>query len=164
MHNPLWSFYGRGFPDKLTLLEQRNHVIAKHPNSIFIALHVANWPENLDTVSEWLRQYPNVYVEFGARKAELGRQPRRAAKFFAEFRDRILFGTDASPVPQVYANYFRWLETDDEYSPYWDYPEQGRWMIYGLALPDAIVEKVYHRNAERILAKYQGAMYRGSQK
>ena len=156
MHNPSWSFYGSDFPSKTTLLEQRNHVFAKHPKTIFIALHVANWPENLDVVSEWLRKYPNMYVEFGAREAELGRQPRRAAQFFAEFQDRIMFGTDAEPIPQMYANYFRWLETDDEYFPYWNYPEQGRWMIYGMKLPDTILEKVYHGNAERVLAMYRG--------
>jgi predicted TIM-barrel fold metal-dependent hydrolase len=157
MHNPTWSFYGRAYPDKQTLLEQRNHVFARHPHTTFIALHVANWPENLDAVSGWLRQYPNMYVEFGAREAELGRQPRRAAQLFAEFQDRILFGTDSDPVPEMYANYFRWLETPDEYFPYWGYPGQGRWMIYGLALPDSILEKVYHANAEKIFTMYRGA-------
>ena len=157
MHNPSWSFYGPGIPDKLTLLEQRNRVFARHPKTTFIALHVANWPENLDAVSDWLKRYPNMYVEFGAREAELGRQPRRAAKFFSEFQDRILFGTDSEPVPEVYGNYFRWLETDDEYFPYSGYPGQGRWMIYGMELPDNILEKVYHRNAEQILAQFRGA-------
>jgi uncharacterized protein len=156
MHNPSWSFYGAAFPAKQQLLEQRNHVVAKHPHTTFVALHVANWPENLDTVSDWLRQYPNMYVELGARQPELGRQPRRAAKFFAEFQDRILFGTDSEPVPAVYANYFRWLETADEYFPYSGYPGQGRWMIYGMELPDSILEKVYHKNAEKIFAMYRG--------
>jgi uncharacterized protein len=156
MRNPTWSFYGPQFPSKQTLLEQRNHVFAKHPKTTFIALHIANWPENLDAVSDWLKQYPNMYVEFGAREAELGRQPRRAYKFFTEFQDRILFGTDAEPVPEMYSNYFRWLETQDEYFPYWGYPEQGRWEIYGLALPDQVLEKVYHENAEKIFAQFGG--------
>jgi predicted TIM-barrel fold metal-dependent hydrolase len=154
--NPSWSFYGPGIPDKLTLLEQRNRVFARHPNTTFTALHVADWPENLDAVSEWLRKYPNMYVEFGARQAELGRQPRRAKKFFTEFQDRILFGTDSEPVPEMYASYFRWLETDDEYFPYWSYPEQGRWEIYGMGLPDGILKKVYHGNAEKIFAQFRG--------
>jgi len=73
MSNPSWSFFGPQFPSKETLLAQRNHIIEKHPNTTFIALHVANWPENLDAVSSWLDKYPNMYVEFGAREAELGR-------------------------------------------------------------------------------------------
>jgi hypothetical protein len=57
--------------------------------------YFANWPENLNTVSQWLGRYPNMVVEFGARETELGRQPRRARKFFLEYQDRILFGTDS---------------------------------------------------------------------
>lgn len=154
--NPTWSFYGAKFPSKSTLLEQRNHVIAKHPQTTFIALHVANWPENLDAVSSWLDKYPNMSVEFGAREAELGRQPRRARKFFLDYQDRILFGTDAEPSAGMYANYFRWLETPDEYFEYWDYPGQGRWEIYGMELPENVLEKVYHLNAEKIFARFRG--------
>lgn len=153
--NPSWSFYDHGFPSKQELLEERNRVIEHHPGTTFIALHVANWPENLDAVSAWLDRYPNMVVEFGAREAELGRQPRRALKFFQDYQDRILFGTDSEPVPEMYRNYFRWLETDDEYFDYWESPGQGRWEIYGLALPDAVLEKVYHLNAERIFAQFK---------
>jgi predicted TIM-barrel fold metal-dependent hydrolase len=154
--NPSWSFYGHGYPSKKELLDERNRVIERHPGTTFIALHVANWPENLDAVSDWLNRYPNMVVEFGAREAELGRQPRRALKFFQDYQDRILFGTDAEPVPEMYRNYFRWLETDDEYFDYWDSPGQGRWEIYGLALPDSILEKVYHLNAERVFSQFKG--------
>jgi predicted TIM-barrel fold metal-dependent hydrolase len=155
MRNPTWSFYGSDFPSKEKLLEERNHVFAKHPHTNFVALHVANWPENLDAVSAWLKKYPNMSVEFGAREAELGRQPRRARQFFMEFQDRIMFGTDSEPDPKMYANYFRWLETADEYFEYWGYPGQGRWEIYGMELPDEVLEKVYHKNAERIFAQFK---------
>lgn len=154
--NPSWSFYDHGFPLKQELLDERNRVIERHPETTFIALHVANWPENLDAVSAWLDRYPNMVVEFGAREAELGRQPRRALKFFQDYQDRILFGTDSEPVADMYRNYFRWLETDDEYFDYWGAPGQGRWEIYGLGLPDSILEKVYHLNAERIFAQFKG--------
>jgi predicted TIM-barrel fold metal-dependent hydrolase len=164
IHNPSWSFYGPQFPSKETLLAERNHIIEKHPHTTFIALHVANWPENLDAVSAWLDKYPNMYVEFGARQAELGRQPRRAGKFFQQYQDRILFGTDSLPEEKMYASYFRWLETADEYFDYWGYPEQGRWEIYGLALPDAILKKVYSENAEKIFDQYKGAAAFGSAK
>jgi predicted TIM-barrel fold metal-dependent hydrolase len=156
LQNPSWSFYGPEFPSKATLLAQRNHVFEKHPHTMFIALHVANWPENLDAVSAWLDKYPNMYVEFGARQAELGRQPRRARKFFLDYQDRILFGTDSEPEEAMYANYFRWLETPDEYFPYWGSPGQGRWAIYGMELPDSVLEKVYHKNAEALFARFRG--------
>jgi uncharacterized protein len=155
--NPTWSFYDHGFPSKQELLDERNRIIERHPRTTFFALHVANWPENLDAVSAWLDRYPNMMVEFGARQAELGREPRRAARFFQDYQDRIMFGTDSEPVPEMYQNYFRWLETEDDYFEYWGYPGQGRWQIYGLGLPDAILEKVYHLNAERVFAQFKGA-------
>jgi len=68
----------------------------------------------------------------------------------------IKYGTDAPPLPEMCANYFCWLETEDEYFPYWDYTGQGRWKIYGLGLPDGIPEKVYHGNAEKIFAQFGG--------
>jgi uncharacterized protein len=154
--NPSWSFYDHGFPSKQELLDERNRVIERHPHTTFVALHVANWPENLDVVSSWLDRYPNMMVEFGARQAELGRQPRRTRQFFDAYQDRIMFGTDSEPVPDMYRNYFRWLETEDEYFDYWGYPGQGRWEIYGEGLPDAILEKVYHLNAERVFAQFRG--------
>ena len=164
MHNPTWSFYGPQFSSKQTLLDQEHRVFAKHPHTTFIALHVANWPENLDAVSSWLEKYPNMYVELGARQAELGRQPRRTRKFFLDYQDRILFGTDSEPEEKMYANYFRWLETADEYFDYWGYPGQGRWEIYGTELPDGVLEKVYNKNAEGIFAQFKGANQSGAKK
>lgn len=156
LRNPRWSFYGPQFPSKESILEARNRVFARHPGTTFIALHVANRPENLDNVSDVLNRYPNVVVEFGARQAELGRQPRRAGKFFLDYQDRILFGTDKHVDVEMYRNYFRWLETADEYFDYFGAPRQGRWKIYGLELPDRVLEKVYHLNAERIFRQFKG--------
>jgi predicted TIM-barrel fold metal-dependent hydrolase len=154
--NPDWLFYGAQFPSKESILEARNRMFAKHPNTTFISLHVGNGPENLDYVSDVLNRNPNVMVEFGAREAELGRQPRRARKFFLQYQDRIMFGTDFSVSAEMYRNHFRWLETADEYFDYWAAPEQGRWKIYGLELPDEVLEKVYHHNAERVFSQFKG--------
>jgi hypothetical protein len=38
----------------------------------------------------------------------------------------MVFRTDSEPGEKMYANYFRWLETGDEYFDYGDYPGQGR--------------------------------------
>lgn len=91
IHHPSWHFYGPQFPRKESILEARNRMFAKHPNTTFISLHLGNWPENLDYVDHVLDRLPNVVVEFGAREAELGRQPRRAHEFFLKNQDRILF-------------------------------------------------------------------------
>ena len=151
--HPDWSFHGKDYPAKKELLDQRNRVIERHPKTVFVGLHVANHPENLDDVSGWLRKYPNLHCEFAARISELGRQPRRSQKFFDEFQDRIMFGTDAQGVnPGLYHPYFRFLETLDEDFDYAStpIPKQGRWKISGIGLPDGILKKVYHNNAARL--------------
>jgi len=162
-NHPDWSFHGQDFPKNEEILEARNRVLARHPKTQFIVLHVGNYAEDLGNVSEAMDRYPNMTVELGARIGELGRQPRTARKFFEKYQDRILFGTDAVPkgdeYPQqvfgdlLYQIYYRFLETEDEYFDYAPaaVPPQGRWRIYGVGLPDRILEKVYNANAARLL-------------
>jgi predicted TIM-barrel fold metal-dependent hydrolase len=155
--NPEWSFYGDEFPSKESIIEARNRVIKKHPNTIFIGAHFGNLPEELDVVGKWLDTYPNFYVDIDARISELGRQPYTARKFFIKYQDRILFGTDTPCNADAYRLYFRFLETDDEYiDPTPAHKLQGRWRIYGLYLPDEVLEKIYNKNAMKILGMFKG--------
>ena len=152
--HPDWSFYGRDFPSNMELQEARRRVIRRHPTTQFVCLHVAD-SENLAYVSECLDAHPNMHVDIAARLSELGRQPRASRRFFERYQDRILFGTDGNGLNDAafYEPYFRFLETDDEYFNYAPgaIPEDGRWRIYGIALPDSILRKVYHQNAARLL-------------
>jgi predicted TIM-barrel fold metal-dependent hydrolase len=162
-NHPDWSFHGRDFPSNAELIEARNRVIARHPKTRFIVLHVGNFSENLANVSENLDRFNNMTVDIAARVGELGRQPRTARAFFEKYQDRILFGTDATPhgdeFPQqvfndkLYEIYYRFLETNDEYFDYAPakVPPQGRWRIYGINLPESILRKVYNGNAAREL-------------
>ena len=147
-----WGFAGSHF-SKPELLDQRDRVFARHPNTTFVAAHVGGCSENLARAAKMLETYPNVSVDISARASELGRQPYTARKLFLRFPDRILFGADLLPDESMYRLYFRFLETADEY---FDYPShasrQGRWSIYGLFLPDDILRKVYRENAEKLLA------------
>jgi predicted TIM-barrel fold metal-dependent hydrolase len=163
-NHPDWSFHGRDFPSNQELLAARDRVIARHPRTTFVLLHVSN-AENLAAVSACLDRYPNTLVDIAARIGELGRQPRAARRFFERYQDRIFFGTDAIPPPvgnetpqqvfgdALYEIYFRFLETEDEYFDYAPAPTppQGRWSIYGLGLPEDILRKVYYGNAAQLL-------------
>ncbi len=162
-NHPDWSFHGHDFPSNAELLEARNRVIARHPKTRFIVLHVGNFAENLANVAENMDRFDNMNVDIAARIGELGRQPRTSRAFFDKYQDRILFGTDATPhgdeYPQqvfndkLYEIYYRFLETDDEYFDYApaNVPPQGRWRIYGINLPESILRKVYNGNAAREL-------------
>jgi len=149
--HPDWSFCGSP-TSKPELLEQRNRVFARHPNTTFVGAHLAESSENLAGVAFLLDEYPNVYVDISARIAELGRQPFTARDFLLKYADRILFGTDLLPEVEMYRLYYRFLETADEY---FDYPShasrQGRWKIYGVSLPDDVLRKLYRENALNLL-------------
>jgi len=150
--HPDWLFYGDKYPSHDELLEQRNRVIARHPNTIFLAAHFGESPENLATVGKWLDTYPNLYVDIDARISELGRQPYTARRFFIKYQDRITFGTDTPPWRDAYRIYYRFLETDDEYFDCSaSHHLQGFWMIYGIYLPKEVLEKVYYENAMKAL-------------
>jgi predicted TIM-barrel fold metal-dependent hydrolase len=154
MHEvPAWSFYGPEFPTFETLIESLFNLIGRHRDTDFITAHVGCYPENLGLVSQMMDEHPNFYTDISARIAELGRAPYSAREWFIKYQDRILFGTDVRPIPEWYRIYFRFLETKDEYFNYspGEMPGQGRWRIYGVHLPDEVLEKVYYRNAERLI-------------
>ena len=55
---------------------------------------------------------------------------------------------------EMYSCYFRFLETDDEgfYMPDYDGTfDRHRWALKGLALPGDVLEKIYNKNALRII-------------
>ncbi len=154
--HPDWAFSGDRFPNRAQILAERDRMIARHPETNFIGAHVANEAEDLASVGERMRKLPNLYADISGRVAELGRQPYSARKFFIEFQDRVLFGTDrypGRPDQPRYRVYFRFLETDDEYFKYYQhpFPPTGEWRIYGVFLPDEVLQKVYHANAAKLL-------------
>jgi predicted TIM-barrel fold metal-dependent hydrolase len=151
--HPDWGFHGVPVT-KAELLAQRDRVIARHPKTTVVCAHLAEKGEDLAYVSHLLDSNPNLYLDISARTPELGRQPYTARRFMIKYADRILFGTDLLPEIDMYRLYYRFLETDDEY---FDYPthasRQGRWNVYGLYLPDDVLEKLYRKNALKLLPR-----------
>lgn len=151
--HPDWHFPADRFPARAELHAARDRLFARHPETTFIAAHLGNDGEDLQQTARLLEDHPNVVVEFASRIAELGRQPFTARKFLMDYQDRVLFGTDGPQPEKRLRLYWRFLETDDEYFPYSekDFPPQGFWRIYGVALPDEVLKKIYHGNASRVI-------------
>ncbi len=131
------------------LMQEQHNVFKKHSKTIFIAAHMGWYANNLNHLGELLDTMPNMMVEIGAVIAELGRQPRFARAFMEKYQDRILFGKD-SYKPEEYPTYFRVLESEDEYFPYYK-RYHAFWRMYGLGLPDHVLKKIYYKNAIRII-------------
>ena len=173
--HPHWSFFGApvSWEDLHGQFERR---VARDPKTIFIGAHFGNDPEDPATVAAMLDKYPNLYIDTAARLPEIGREDKnhdaaRMRAFFERYQDRILFGTDtgvgidptelmlgssgATPpgpadIARFYDSTWRYFETDERHIPS-PTPIQGRWTIDGIHLPREILEKIYFKNAERLI-------------
>jgi predicted TIM-barrel fold metal-dependent hydrolase len=153
--HPDWAFTSPPFPSFMHILNGLKSLVTRHLSTIFIGAHVGCYGENLGWVGEMLDACPNYFIDISARLGELGRQPYTARKFFIQYQDRILFGSDMGPDLDAYRLCWRFLETDDEYFNYntGEIPQQGRWYVNGLFLPDDVLEKIYQKNAEIVVLK-----------
>jgi len=132
------------------LVDSLEHAVKKHPRTIFIACHLANCCSDLNRLGAMLDQYPNLYADIGARYAELAPIPRFVSQFLQRYQDRIFYGTDMTPVAEMYRVTFRILETADEHF-YPAYFNHYHWPLYGFGLPDGVLKKIYRDNAVKLL-------------
>nr|WP_298926624.1 amidohydrolase family protein [uncultured Allomuricauda sp.] len=140
------------------IIDEQHRMFKKHPKTKFINAHMGWYANNLDRLGELMEEIPNMSVGIGAIIAELGRQPRRAKQFFIKYQDRILFGKD-SWKPEEFPTYFRVLESADEYFPYYK-KYHAFWAMYGLDLPDEVLEKVYYKNAMNLLPGLDTSLFK----
>jgi predicted TIM-barrel fold metal-dependent hydrolase len=130
------------------LMTERNNLFRKHPKTRFVAAHFGWHANDLGRAAKMLDEFPNVTIEAGAILYDLGRQPRAAREFFTKYADRIMFGKDSFQ-PEEYPLYWRVFETADEYFDYYrDY--HASWKMYGMALPDDVLKKVYYKTALKV--------------
>jgi predicted TIM-barrel fold metal-dependent hydrolase len=126
--------------------------VARHPKTTFVACHFANCCYDLDRLSRILDKYPNLYADISARYAETAAIPRFVGRFYEKYQDRLVYGTDMSASVDTYRFTFRVLESADEHFYAWNLSSY-HWPLYGLALSDGVLEKVYNANALKILQK-----------
>lgn len=151
-----WWFGDRDrYPTFDQLLDAHAALVLACPGTTFVGVHAGCAAEDLDRVERLVEAAPNYNLDIAGRLAELGRQPRRFARFVADHPDRVLFGTDIYPITdEQYRLHFRFLESDDEsfdYAPGEPIPPQGRWAVSALALDPALLPGIYHDNARRVL-------------
>ena len=133
-------------------------------------------PENPELVAHLLDTYPNLVIDTAARLPAIGRHDEmhsaeKLRAFFLKYQDRILFGTDTGvgrdPADLMFGSTGREpptsIDADRFYGASWRYfetadtdipsptPIQGRWNIEGIDLPRSVLEKIYYKNAQRLL-------------
>ncbi len=134
--------------DHQGMIDILERTVKKHPQTTFIACHVANCGYDLGIIAGLLDAYPNLYIDISARFAEICATPRTTAAFMVKYQDRIVYGTDMGTSPEMYESTFRLLETADEHI--YDFRYGYHWPLHGLDLPEEVLEKIYRMNAMKI--------------
>ncbi len=159
--NPEWHMFNKpDFPSHTQLIAARDNVLAKHPTLRFIGAHLGSLEYDVDEVAARLERYPNFAVDISARLGDLVVQDSaKVRRFFLDYPDRILFGTDVvmrqppsamsatakanaiRSLRDIYATHFAYFESDGMVKV------RGR-NVQGLGLPKEVLEQFYRGNAE----------------
>ena len=161
--NDEWYFYNKkGVYSHAELIEQRDHVVARHPRLTIIGNHIGSLEHDLEGLALRFSKYSNFYGETGARFVNFVRYPPEIMRaFFIRYQDRLLFGSDFTTLPPMisdpqknsdqqshfitsYRNQFRYLETDEDVT-------FGGVTSKGLKLPKEVLQKLYQDNAKRLI-------------
>jgi uncharacterized protein len=147
------------YPSFEELITERDNLFRRHPKTTFVAAHLGWEANDLEKLGKLLSENANVYTEVGAVLYDIGRQPHAAHDFFIKYQDRIMFGKDSFQ-PEEYPYYWRVFETRDEYFDYYRH-YHAFWKLYGIDLPDGVLQKVYYRNALKITRRLPKAGWPG---
>lgn len=149
--------------DHKGLIEIFSNTLKRHPNTIFVASHLANCTYDLSILGELFDQYPNLYADISARFAEFSTIPRRTVAFFTKYNDRLVYGTDYgwevwdkhsdygnnTDLDEMFRMTFRVLESPDEHFYLTDLVGY-KWPMYGLSLNKEVLKNIYNENARKI--------------
>lgn len=138
-----------GMLDHAQLLQSLENAVRDNPKTLFIACHFINCEYDLSKAGALVDKYPNLYLDISARYAETATIPRYMAKFYEQYQDRLLYGTDMGFDKHMYQITFRVLETLDEH--FYEKDSFGyHWAMNGFGLNDKILQKLYMSNALKI--------------
>lgn len=134
------------------LVKTLENAVRDNPGTTFIACHLANNCSDLSVLAKLFDNYPNLYADFAARYAELAPIPRYVHQFFEKYAGRLVYGTDMGADKAMYEITFRILETADEH--FYEQAQFGyHWPLYGLALTDGTLKKIYSENGKKSLMR-----------
>ncbi len=142
-------------------------VLSEYKHHPWLGAHLGGNPENLERLQSLLDRYPNLYLDNSATRwmvREVSARRDAARAFVIRNADRIIFGTDQVSgddrgfdflASRIWAHRMLW-ETDHVgptpiFDP--DLPEEKQPTLRGLALPDEVIQKLYHDNGTKLLAR-----------
>jgi predicted TIM-barrel fold metal-dependent hydrolase len=146
----------------------RDRMLAAHAGLHFVGMHMASLERDVDELAAFLDRFPTAVVDVAARIGQLQYQSQRdrekVRRFVIRYQDRLLYGTDisqesgqpgaamAAETTTVWRQHWRYFVTDETF----DVAELEK-PVRGLALPRAVVDKLYRTNAEHAFKGAWGA-------
>jgi hypothetical protein len=147
------------------------NVLQEYPDTPWVGAHMGGNPENLPRLQGMLDRYPNLVLDCSATRwmvREISRQREAAREFFIRNQDRILFGTDQVSnidrgfdflASRLWCHRKLWETAYIGPCPIVDpdLPADRQPIMRGLALPDECLQKLFHDNAMKFLARCGGS-------
>jgi hypothetical protein len=142
-------------------------VLERYPQIPWVGAHMGGNPENLGRLQDLLDRHPQLSLDCSATRwmaREISARRDEAREFFIRNQDRMMWGSDQVSGDDRGFDFLssRWwvqrklMETayigpSPIFDP--DLPEDRQPTLRGLALPDEVLQKLYHDNATRFLAR-----------
>ncbi|MEJ0084433.1 MAG: amidohydrolase family protein [Pseudomonadota bacterium] len=145
-------------PSHADLMAARDRFVAAHPTLRFDGAHMASLEYDVEVLAAFLDKWPNASADLAARMSQVQyqsvRDREKVRAFFIKYQDRLLYGTDLTENPgedgaeirksahETWLSDWRYLATDEPQRV-----EMIKADVPGLALPRAVIDKIYYRNA-----------------
>ncbi|QGZ43340.1 amidohydrolase family protein [Pseudoduganella flava] len=159
--HPAYHMYAHPeMPSYEQQMAARDRLLAKHLDLRFVGVHLASLEWDVDRLAAFLDAHPTASVDVAARIGQLQyqsqRDRRRVRDFFVKYQDRLMYGSDlaqseeqddaafVADLDTVWRRDWRYFVTADSFKV----PELDG-QVRGLALPRAVVDKLYRLNAEK---------------
>ena len=160
-HHPEYHMYLHPeMPGYEDLMGARDRFVAAHPQLRVVGAHLASLEYDVDRIGAFLDRFPNASVDLAARMSQVQyqsvRDREKVRNFFIRYQDRLLYGTDLTFGPDADPAEFR-REAHTVWSSDWRYLATAETQrvdvldadVPGLALPRAVIDKIYHANSVR---------------
>lgn len=145
--------YDKSYPTRLELLSEVENILKKHPKLKFSLAHFGFMSYDIEQAKRWL-DYENTMFDLtpgGEQLLNMLKDWGKWEKFFVEYQDRIIYGSDyyAFPKDENWEENFnrrpkflrQFFETDTEH----DY---GGRAFKGVKMDESILDKIYTKNVK----------------
>jgi hypothetical protein len=142
-------------------------LLSEYKHRPWLGAHLGGNPEDLGRLQYLLDTYPNLYLDCSATRwmvREVSARRDQARDFFIRNQDRLIFGSDQVSGDDRHFDFLAsrfwchrklWETAYIGPSPIIDpdLPADQQPTMRGLALPDPVLQKLYHDNAVNLMAR-----------